>query len=270
MQLFKRLFGGRQRQLSPDELMRNIHEFSSLVPPKLWEKEMGLIETINAAQREKMTILPNKEVARILMGKKPADECNLIWSGTLVIFEESGKRFGSAIEHSLGMYDAGSIHFMIPKEFQGKEGGALVIHHPYFRLSEVSSDSYELHADLKKLNYMKGFPVRQGRFSIDDFFGLPVEGGEITKQSVFLSLRPFPYIGLVGRSFSEKEMVYTTDPPKDKMCAMVRMQIDPNNYVGQVASLLQNGANRKMIEYARDWAREDPALADALKSTGKE
>ena len=270
MHFLKRLFTPRQKQISPDNLARNIHEFSVMISPRLWGGKRGMIETINAADEKKMTILSNREVAGFLKNRKPTDECGLIWTGTLIIFEEAGRKFGSGIECCLGMYDSSSINFRIPKDFQGLQGGCLVIHHPYFRLSEGTGNSYELQVVVGKLQHMRGFPVREGRFSVDDFFALPVEGGEIIKESVSLELRPFPYIGLVGRSLSKKEKIYTTDPPTDKMCALVRIQINPQNYVEQVVSVLRNGANRNMIEFAQAWAKEDPNLSKTMKIAGEE
>ena len=80
-----------------------------------------------------------------------------------------------------------------------------------------------------------------------------------------LSLRPFAYIGLAGKSMEDKEVMYTSDPPSEEMSALVRPRIDPCDYAISVIEILQNGASRNMIEYAHLWAKEDPLLKKALE-----
>jgi len=264
MRIFKRLFAPRQKDISPDDLARNIHGFSQLLRPRLWRSPLGMIETIQRADEEGVVLLPNNELSKFLGGKVQNAGSDYVWSGTLIIFEENGRAFNGKVECALGMVEPVSLSFEVPAQDSRREGGCFAINHPYFRMAPIEGNGFALQASKDKLQYVKGFPVREGRFSIEGFFGLPFEGGEVSNESIQLSIRPFAFIGLVGRSFSDKERMFTTDPPDNKMCAMVRPLVDPQNYVRQVISILRTENERRLTEYAYRWAKEDPNLANAL------
>lgn len=262
MHLFKRLFQSRQSEISPDALTRNIHEFSRMLKPELWTRRMGMIETIQAADSQGMEILPNLEVDRIIRSGGWDRNIGFVWTGTLIIFEEAGIPFRERIESAVGMVEARSINLDTFAWHRGLEGGCLAVHHPHFRLHRSGENRFELNVPHEALHYLKDFPVREGRFPVERFFGLPVDkaGGD-----VYMILRPRSHIGLVARSMLDPKMLFTSDLPSEEMAAFVRPAINPMNYVNVVARIVRNGAGRGAIEFAHHWAKEDPDLAKRLR-----
>jgi hypothetical protein len=265
MRLLQRLLRGRE--ISPDALQRNIQELSAMLKPRLVGKK-SMIETIMDADTGGLQILPNRDVDALISRKKRG-ATGLVWTGTLLIFGEGGKPLRDKVECSHGMYDPDSVTFNVPVEYQGMEGGCLVAEHPHFRLTRTHGNGYVLDVPKNRLQRVGKFPAREGHFEFEHFFGLPVgQGAPEGKNTRFLQFRPWPFVGLAARSYNKTQEIYTSDPPVNKMAALVRPAITPHDYTSHVVEILRNGAERSIAAFAERWAKEDPALRDAMRKAG--
>jgi hypothetical protein len=274
VQLFKRLFGGRQKEgstLQDEALTSRISQFSLLLEPKLLPKA-SMIETIKKADENGLSLLSNREMDRMLVnGGLPVKAFGKIRTGTLLIFEECGRPFKDKVEYFIGLVDHDTLLFEVPKQYQGKTG-CFVCEHPYFRLSEISQRKFRVDIPMSKLHHMARYSGKEGLFEIDGFFRIPVgerikPNGE-KKDLRFHSVRPSSFIGLLARDVDDPRRLHTTETADEEMQSLVRVSINPGNYVSQVVSMMKNGANEKMRGFVLDWAKEDKRLAKAILGAG--
>jgi len=278
VQLFKRLFGAGQKEeckgseSHSQRIPERVLELNNLMPASAWNKQMGMIETIQTTAKEGKRLVTNREFDDDSKSITNGNGTTIFRTGTLVIFEEGGRAFRDRLEYVGGIFGSETISVQIPEKYRGRNG-CLVAIHPYFSIIGNGNGINYVDMDESHLHLISQFAVRSGTFSKEMVFGLPVEG-ESGKEKIFHHMKQCAFIGLVVRSRKNLKTVYTSelpdafDPSFRQIGALVKPIITIENYVEHVISLMKNGASEQMREFVMGWAKEDERLASGIQDAG--
>ena len=279
------------------KLKRRIAEFARMFEPKHIRKPMNMMETLKEAKQEGKVIVSNREFDLFPDAIDGATGSIKIWTGTLIIAQREGRRFGEQITTSSDLYNPFNFHFVVPKALRDKIGGCIVLEHPDFEFLLVGPNTYQV-IPSGTPQYLPGFPNSSGLFRFEGELGLPI--GEKTKENdvqTLLKTRKRPddlsykewrqqleaefemerrntrilsteygaYIGLVVRDLSSRRTISASVRASEKLRSFVCASITPENFVEHVLQRLQNaGDDQQMKIFIYDWISADPVLADGI------
>ena len=233
---------------------------------------MGMIETIQTTAKEGKRLITNREFDDESKLIRNMNGTTCYRTGTLVIFEEGGRAFRDKLEYAGGIFGSETINVQIPKKYRGKHGGLIAIH-PYFSINGNGDGINNLKVDEKHLHLLSKFAVKNGTFSKEMVFGLPVED-EQGNEEISHHMKQCAFIGLSVRSTKNPNTIYTSelpdvfDPSFKQIEALVKPIITNENYISHVVSMMKNGACERMRVFVLDWAKEDKRLAKGIINAG--
>ena|SRR3989338_4058951 len=168
---------------------------------------LNFIQVLTLARREGKLIVPSYIHDTILNEIKDKEALrqlykNLMWTGTLVIYEEPYKKFGETLvfrseENKVEYF----VSFEVPKQFQGLANCALAIEHPDFELVDLGNNRYEIKLDAGvNINLIESFPVESDKWHIPHQETMIPQGEPIkeSNDARHLLRRDGCYIGSVG------------------------------------------------------------------------
>ncbi len=146
-----------------------------LVP---YSRNVPLLEGLRLADEKKLVVASNKRLDRALTSCEWGHE-NVIWglpawSGTMIGYEEVGKKFGSTIE-DFDLHARVRYVFPVPRQYQGENNAILIVEHPYYSL-EIDGKNRVVHAT--GVDLIRQFPNQNGWYLPDSVHGIPV--GEVS------------------------------------------------------------------------------------------
>jgi len=161
-------------------------------------------EALRRADDAGLVIASNKRIDRALTsseGWKSIIDAFPLWTGTLVAYEEPGKRFGKTFEWS-DYPDRHRYVLDVPEEHQGKKNVVLVAEHPNFAI-ERDGITRIIHA--KEVGIVAKVPANTGGwYSGDPVYDIP-SGEQVNKRSdaARIIVRGYRGIRLVVRGDSD-------------------------------------------------------------------
>ena len=197
-------------------------------------------EAVEQANKEGKIIIPNCVHDRMLMEtdhwQKPEIKAGYwAWTGTGVVYEAPGKQFGGRVVFNWQDENVKySVSFSVPKQFQGKKDSVLVVEHPDFVFVPKGNNRFELKVkDENLVQLVENFPVKNGWYSYDERFRIPVGNPAESSDSNARHLWRIDgnsYVGLLARCFyyikgDYRQNVYANRRLSDRLGVHI---IDPN------------------------------------------
>jgi len=140
------------------------------------EEGMTMLQAIEEANRQGLSLIPNKDIDERLNGKEQIWQAEKdfypCWTGTLIIYVKPNEEFGKEISFD-------GLRVKIPKEWQHKINCAIVCNHPNFTIEKDGT------IKLKKASLIENFPANDGWYKTDKKFGIPygVKSNETDKEA---------------------------------------------------------------------------------------
>jgi len=241
-----------------------IREFGRLLEPQLI-RPMGMVETVRNCHENGLALVPHADFEHIR--RLPQNGYSKVRTGTLVIHERDGKPFGDEVVSGGDFNSPERLVFPVPRQYRGRHGWLVAIS-PHFDIVEWAAECRVMVPE-GRLVHVERAPAYGGTFWRDDDTGVPIgdrvrENGGAKPGMVAISNKIEPCIDLIVRDINSSH-IYLDVGTSDQLKALVRLAITPENYAERVAGLVKAGANGRMAAFVREWASEDPALAEALR-----
>lgn len=247
------------------EILLNIRirMFSKFLEPKYLNGPMGMVESVNEAKKRGLSLVPYADFKHV-HGAPAGNGYGRIRTGTLVIHEADGRTLGERVVSGGNFSSPECLSYEVPPQLRGKRGW-LVAESPNFDFTETG----EVVVPVERIIHVERAATHGGTFRKDQETGVPV-GDRIGKNNdrkldtVSVNNKHEPCIDLIVRDMGSGT-IYLDVGTSEKLKALVRPSITPENYVEHVVSRLQEvECSLDLRRFVYDWMSGDRALSEAV------
>jgi len=248
-----------------DEILRNvrIRMFSKFLEPKYLNGPMGAVETVHEAKRRGLSLVPYADFEHV-RNMPAGNGYGKIRTGTLVIHEADGRTLGERVVSGGNFSSPECLVYEVPPQLRGKRGW-LVAESPNFDFT----DRGEVVVPVERIIHVERAATHGGTFRKDKETGVPVgdrigENNGRKPDTVSVNNKHEPCIDLIVKDMGSNT-IFLDVATSEKLKALARPAITPENYVEHVVSRLQEmECSLDLKRFVYDWMSGDQALSEAV------